>query len=251
MTFNAISITWTQDLNKVYDALSTPGTDTSNVGLTLNDAWCNSSADVAGCKANVAAIQASLNSSISQLASQKASLGVNKPFVPPSQTQGSIRRGLPVQAARASKPTHLATIVLAAVKTFTLKPGQTKKVILAIPAAVRAELKQLLGNKRSRTIHGHRYVAGNRCQLHHTADQRHNPPAPAQEEAPLRRGRLDLRSTQRKVNIPLTASSATPTAGGRSEREVRDGGGDVRLGRIGRRVLIAARVEGRPPGITN
>lgn len=155
VTFNAISITWTQDLNKVYDALSTPGTDTSNVGLTLNDAWCNSSADVAGCKANVAAIQASLNSSISQLASQKASLGVNKPFVPPSQTQGSIRRGLPVQVARASKPTHLATIVLAAVKTFTLKPGQTKKVILAIPAAVRAELKQLLGNKRSRTIHGH------------------------------------------------------------------------------------------------
>jgi len=154
-TLNTLNLLWTSQIKKAYDAADAAGTDTSNVSVTLNDAWCSNFQDPPACQAFVADVQKSVNDSLSALASSKAMLGVNVPLKSSSTTttKGPL---LLTQAARSVRPRHgRPTVVIASTKkTVTLAPGETKTIYLTIPAFVRVELKRAL-SKRHRTLRCH------------------------------------------------------------------------------------------------
>jgi hypothetical protein len=153
-TLNGLSLKYTSQINDAYNAADQAGTDTSNLTVQLGNAWCNNyltSVGRAACFADVAALQSTVNDSLSSLASKKASLGVNAPYTPPAK--GLLRTmAAEAHAARAAKRTHPSSLVLAKSKTVGLAAGQTKKVRMSIPKVVRTELKRLW-RKGVRTLH--------------------------------------------------------------------------------------------------
>jgi hypothetical protein len=158
-TINAVNVLWTSLVNQAYDAAAQAGTDTSNVSVMLANKWCANFQDSPSCFTWVKTVQNDVNGSLGKLASSKAALGVNMPYTPPPPpTKGSLAFAPAAQAARSSRRLHgLRTIVIAASKKVTLKPGKRGTIRLKIPAVVRAELRRAR-TRGKRTLRAHLVV---------------------------------------------------------------------------------------------
>jgi hypothetical protein len=157
VTLNSVNLIWTKQIRDAYNAAAEAGTDTSNLTVTLSDAWCNNNQDPPSCFDFVKDAQQHINDSLSSLAKSKASFGVNVPPPPkPTSPSPSTKGPLQARTARSSKRKRgkPAFVLMATKKPVTLKPGQKKTTYLRIPGFVRTELKHLL-REGKRTLHAH------------------------------------------------------------------------------------------------